>query len=180
MASETLHIGSKAPNFQNLPGADGKKYSLSDFSDKEILVVAFTCNHCPYVQAYEDRMITFQKQYGLKGVQLVAINANETLHYPEDSFEEMAKRAGRKGFIFPYLRDEDQTVAEAYGATHTPEFFMFDDVRSLKYHGAMDDNWKEPGSVRSPYLKQAVDALLDGRPVENAETHSIGCTIKWG
>lgn len=179
MGTETLRIGSQAPEFRDLPGVDGKLYSLSDFSGKAILVVAFTCNHCPYVQAYEDRMISFQKQYGLKGVQLVAINANETVHYPEDSFDEMVKRATKKRFIFPYLRDEKQIVATAYGATHTPEFFVFDASRTLRYHGAMDDNWRDPASVRSLYLTQAIDATLEAREVPIAETYSVGCTIKW-
>lgn len=179
MATTTLHIGSKAPPFSHLPAADGKKYSLTDYSKKNVLVIAFTCNHCPYVQAYEDRMIAFQKNYDRKGVQLVAINSNETVHYPEDSFDEMVKRAAKKGFPFPYLRDDDQAVAEAYGASHTPEFFVFDAARTLRYHGAMDDDWKSPAEVRSSYLTNAVDSIIAGGAVAKPETHSIGCTIKW-
>ncbi len=184
MASSTLMIGSAMPGFDSLRGVDGKIYSAEDFAGAQALVVVFSCNHCPYVQAYEDRMIGFQSVYGPEGVQLVAINANETIHYPEDNFEAMVERAKRKAFNFPYLRDEDQKVAEAFGATHTPEFFLFarapgDPVPRLRYHGKMDDNYQKPEAVQRAYLKEAVDALLSGKSVAEPETHSIGCTIKW-
>lgn len=179
MASETLNIGDKAPDFKNLPGVDGKKYSLDDFKDRKVLVVVFSCNHCPYVQAYEDRMIAIQNDYANKGITLVAINSNEPIHYPEDNFDEMVKRAKKKGLWFPYLRDEDQTVANAYGATHTPEFFLFDQNRQLRYHGRLDDNWQAPSDVKKHYLRDALDAVLAGKEVPIPETYSIGCTIKW-
>lgn len=179
MATETLKIHSRAPEFSNLPGADRKTYSLHDFNNKKILVIVFSCNHCPYVQAYEDRMVAFQRDYGNKNIQLVGINSNETVHYPEDNYDEMVKRAKAKGFNFPYLRDEDQSVAAAYGATHTPEFFVFDEKRNLRYHGRFDDNHQNPNAVTVHYLHNAVDALLVGKEVNEPETHSIGCTIKW-
>jgi peroxiredoxin len=179
MATNVLRIGSPSPGFETLPGTDGKKHSLSDFSNKKILVIVFSCNHCPYVQAYEDRMIDFQREHAPKGVQLIAINSNETVHYPEDNFDEMVKRAKKKGFNFPYLRDDDQSVAEAFGATHTPEFFVFDHQRVLRYHGKMDDNYQSPTDVKVHYLRDAVDALLAGKDVKQPETYSIGCTIKW-
>lgn len=179
MTAEELKIGSNAPTFTNLPGTDGKKYSLSSFADKKISVIVFSCNHCPYVQAYEERMIAFQRDYASKGVQFVAINSNETVHYPEDNFDEMVKRAKLKGYIFPYLRDEDQSVANAYGATHTPEFFVFDEKRKLRYRGKFDDNYQNPSAVKANYLRNAVDALLAGNEVAEPETYSIGCTIKW-
>jgi len=179
MGTDKLKIGSPAPSFHALPGTDGKNYSLADFKDKKVLVVVFSCNHCPYVQAYEDRMIAFQGDYSPQGVQLLAINSNETVNYPEDRFEEMVKRAKRKGFNFPYLRDDDQSVATSYGATHTPEFFVFDERRTLRYHGKMDDNYKSPSSVKAHYLRDAVDALLVAKLVPEPETYSIGCTIKW-
>src|SRR5437867_948868 len=113
------------PQFTGLPGTDGKFHSASDLGDKPILVIVFSCNHCPYVRAYEDRMISLQRDYGQKGVQLVAINSNDTMNYPDDSFEKMVLRANEKGFNFLYLRDEHQSVAEAFGATHTPQFFVF-------------------------------------------------------
>lgn len=178
MATETLKIGSQMPSFSNLPGVDGRKYSSNDFTEP-ILVVVFSCNHCPYVKAYEDRMIAFQRDYAAKGVRLVAINSNETQNYPEDNFDEMVKRAKAKGFNFPYLRDEDQSVATAFGATHTPEFFVFDSQRKLRYHGRFDDNHQNPNQVKVHYVRNAVDALLAGRDVPETETYSIGCTIKW-
>ena len=117
MATDKLNIGSTAPGFENLQGVDGKKYSSKDFADKKGLVVVFSCNHCPTVQAYEDRMIAFQNDYGVKGFQLIAINSNEEENYPEDNYEEMEKRAKKLGFNFLYLRDADQSVARAFGAT---------------------------------------------------------------
>ncbi|HUL43595.1 MAG TPA: thioredoxin family protein [Bacteroidota bacterium] len=178
MKGQLLKINDPLPQFKNLPNVDGT--SLSSNSVKaEILVVVFSCNHCPYVQAYEDRMMDFQKEYGAKGVQMVAINSNDTKNYPDDDFKTMVQRSAARGFNFPYLRDEDQAVADAFGATHTPQFFVFDKSRKLRYSGKMDDNWKEPQSVKEKYLREAVDALIAGKPVKTPETFSIGCTIKW-
>ena len=179
MAAEALTPGSSVPPFGPLPGVDAKSYSLTDFSTANVLVVVFSCNHCPYVQAYEERMIALQLKYGPRGVQLVAINANDTANYPEDNFAGMVKRAKLKGFPFPYLRDEDQSVAEAFGATHTPEFFVFDRERNLRYHGKMDDNYRDPSAAKKKYLQEAIDSILAGQTVAEPETHSIGCTIKW-
>jgi peroxiredoxin len=188
MSAAPIGIGSEAPAFENLRGVDGRFYSLDDFRDRRILVVMFSCNHCPYVQAYEDRVIAFQNAYGQRGVQIVAINSNEEENYPEDRFEEMVKRARSKGFNFPYLRDEDQTVAGLFGATHTPEFFLFSaetpvgvrgTVWRLRYHGKMDDNYQHPSAVSRAYLREATEAILTGKDVAEPETYSIGCTIKW-
>ena len=179
METEMLKIGDRAPGFRNLPGTDGKRYSLDAFKDAKVLVVVFSCNHCPYVQAYEDRMIAFQRDFGGEGVAFVAINSNETEHYTEDNFHEMVRRAKTKGFPFPYLRDEDQSVATTYGATHTPEFFVFDEQRKLRYHGKFDDNWQDPSQVKENYVRAAVEALLAEKEVTAPETYSIGCTIKW-
>jgi len=173
-----LPLGEKAPDF-SLPGVDGRTYSLQSFSDKPVLAVMFTCNHCPYVQAYEDRLIAVQRDFADRGVQLVAINANETQNYPEDDFPKMVQRAKMKNYNFPYLRDEDQSVAEAYGAHYTPEIFLLDRERRLRYTGRIDDNWQNPKAARSHDLRSAVEALLDGRAVSQPETHAIGCTIKW-
>jgi peroxiredoxin len=178
MATDKLKIGSKAPDF-NLLGVDNKFNSLDSFADKKILIVIFSCNHCPYVQAYEQRIISIQKEFSEKGVQIVAINSNEDKNYPEDSFDEMIKRSNEKQFNFPYLRDETQEVAKAYGATHTPEIFLFDQERKLRYHGKIDDNWKEPEKVKYQYLRKAIEEVLEGKEVSIPETFSIGCTIKW-
>ena len=173
-----LQIGDELIPFK-LPGTDGAEHSTEDFSDKQALVVIFSCNHCPYVRAWEDRMVEIQREYADKGVQLVAVNANDDVKYPEDSFEEMKKRAAEKGFNFPYLRDDTQEVARAYGAERTPEVFVFDRDRKLRYHGAIDDNYENPQLVRRSYLREALDALLAGSQVPTTETPPVGCTIKW-
>jgi peroxiredoxin len=178
MATKSLKIGSAAPDF-NLFAVDGKNYSLGSFSDKEILTIIFSCNHCPYVQAYEDRIKAIQNDYFKKSVQIIAINSNDASKYEEDSFESMKKRASDKIFNFPYLRDEEQSVAKAFDASHTPEVFVFDGERKLVYHGKIDDNWKEPEKIRNNYLKDVLDEVLAKEEVSVPETFSIGCTIKW-
>jgi peroxiredoxin len=178
MEIQTLKLGDKAPDF-SLPGVDGKTYALKDFDDKKILVVAFTCNHCPYVQAYEDRIVALQRDYGDKGVQLVAINSNDESQYPEDDFDHMVERARMKGFNFPYLRDETQEVAERYGPKRTPEMFVFDSNRVLRYHGAIDDNYEDANAVTKEYLRAALDAILWGHRVPDQEVPPVGCSVKW-
>jgi peroxiredoxin len=178
MATNNLKIGSTAPDF-NLEGVNGKKYSLSSFADKEALIIIFSCNHCPYVQAYEGRIKQIQEDYKNKGVIVVAINSNEDVNYPDDSFDNMKKRATEQKFNFLYLRDEDQSVAQAYDATHTPEIFLFEKDRKLVFHGKIDDNWQEPNKVQNHYLKNALDELLEGKEISVPETFTIGCTIKW-
>ena len=178
MSDDKLKIDSAIPGF-SLTGVDDKTYDLNSFSDKKILIVIFSCNHCPYVQAYEDRIIALQKEFETKGIQIIAINSNDDVKYPDDSFDEMKKRATAKGFNFPYLRDETQDVAKAFGATHTPQIFLFDKDRKLKYEGKIDDNWQEPEKVKSAYLRDAILEVLDEKEVSVPETFSIGCTIKW-
>jgi peroxiredoxin len=178
LATNNLKIGSPAPDF-DLPCVDGKKYSLNSFADKKALIVVFSCNHCPYVQAYEDRIKQIQSDYANKGVSVVAINSNEDKGYPEDSFENMKKRAAEQKFNFLYLRDENQSVAHAYDATHTPEIFLFNKDRKLAFHGKIDDNWQEPKKVQNHYLRNALDELLAGKEISVPETFTIGCTIKW-
>ncbi len=173
-----LEIGQRAPDFA-LPGVDGKDHSLVSFRDKKVVVVMFTCNHCPYVQAYEDRLISIQRDYGKKDVQLIAINANDSSSYPEDGFDNMIKRAQQKQYNFPYLRDENQRVARAYGAEYTPEVFVLNSKFQVRYIGRMDDNWQNPDKVKSHDLRNAIDAVLAHKKVENPVTHAIGCTIKW-
>jgi peroxiredoxin len=176
--AQELKLGEEAPDF-NLPGVDGKNYSLSDFKDKKAVVVIFSCNHCPYVQAYEDRIIALQEEFKDRGVSFIAINSNDDRNYPEDSFENMVKRAKQKGFNFPYLRDKSQDVARSYGASHTPQIFVFDEGRRLCYTGKIDNNWREPNKVKERYLRDALLAIVEGRDVKNPETYAIGCTIKW-
>ena len=177
MDSNNPELGSNAHRF-NMPGVDGNKYTLESFAEKEILIIIFSCNHCPYVKAYEDRIIKIQSDYRDK-VQIIAINSNDAVKYSEDSFENMKIRSAEKGFNFLYLHDEDQSIARTYGATHTPEIFVYDKERKLAYHGKIDDNWKESEKVTEHYLLNAVDELIKGVLVSVPETFSIGCTIKW-
>lgn len=178
MQENKLKIDSSIPSF-SLMGVDDKIYSLDDFSEKKILIVIFSCNHCPYVQAYEDRIIILQNEFEKVGVQIIAINSNDDVKYPDDSFDEMKKRSSARGFNFPYLRDESQAVAKAFGATHTPQIFLFDNNGKLKYEGKIDDNWREPERVKSLYLREAILEILGNKEVSVPETFSIGCTIKW-
>lgn len=173
-----LKIGDKAIPFE-LPGVDGQDHALADYTDKAAVVVVFSCNHCPYVMAWEDRIVQVQADYAAKGVQLMAICANDADRYPADSFPKMKERAQEKGFNFPYLYDETQEVARFYGAERTPEFFVFDRAGVLRYHGAMDDNYDDPGQVKVAYLRNALEAVLAGQLPAIAETPPVGCTIKW-
>lgn len=162
-----------------LPGTDGRTYRPEEFAEARVFGVIFHCNHCPYAQAWEDRLIQTQRDYAPRGVRFVLINSNDPTRYPEDGFEKMRERAAAKGYPFPYLFDETQEVARAYGATRTPEIFLFDAQRVLRYHGAPDDNYEDPAAVRHPYLRDALEALLAGRTPPVPETTPVGCTIKW-
>ena len=166
------------PEF-NLPGTDDKTHNSDNFKRQRALLIIFSCNHCPYVQAYEDRIKEIQSDFGDNGLSVIAINSNEDRKYPEDSFDNMKKRAVEKGFNFLYLRDEDQSVAKEFDAAHTPEIFLFDDKRKLVYHGKIDDNWKEPERAKNKYLREAIEELFAGKEISVPETFSIGCTIKW-
>lgn len=175
---EILKIGSLAPDF-NLPGIDENNYSLSYFNGKLGFIIIFSCNHCPYVRAYEQRIKKIQFDYQNKGVGLLCINSNDSDQYEDDSFENMKQRAADMAFNFPYLRDEDQNVAKAYGATHTPEIFLFDNQNRLVFHGKIDNNWKDETKVKSTYLRDAIEELIQGKEISVPETFTIGCTIKW-
>jgi len=174
----TLQLGERAPDF-NLPGVDGRNHRLTDFADANVLIVAFTCNHCPYVIGSEDRMNDLYAGYSSEGVAMVAINSNETDNHPTDSFEHMILRAKEKNFRFPYLRDESQEVALAYGALRTPHFFVFDSNRKLCYTGRMDDNPMTPSQATTRELRDALDDILAGRRVAVPLTNPIGCNVKW-
>lgn len=170
-----IDLGTSAPEF-TLPGVDGNDHSLDEF-DAPVLAVVFTCNHCPYAQAYQDRIKAIQGDYD--NVDVVAINPNDDTEYPDDSFENMVERAEDAAFNFPYLRDETQAVAEAYGAEATPHVFLFDENRSLQYEGRIDDNWEQPDEVSKRYVRDAIDAILDAESVPEASTAPLGCSIKW-
>ncbi|HEU5299362.1 MAG TPA: thioredoxin family protein [bacterium] len=162
-----------------LPGTDGRTVRSDAFGGARVLGVVFTCNHCPYAQAWEDRLIRIQRDYAASGVQLVLISANDPAKVPDDAPERMRERARTKDYPFPYLYDQSQETARAYGATRTPEIFLFDSGRMLRYHGAPDDNYEDPAAVQHPYLREAIDALLRGAAPPTPETKPVGCTIKW-
>lgn len=173
----TLALGTEAPSF-DLPGVDGRNHSLGDYADDDVLVLIQSCNHCPYVQAWESRMVDLQRELGDRGVRIVAVNSNDAGSHPEDSFDEMRARAESRGFNFDYLYDERQAVARELGAERTPEVFVFDRERRLRYHGAIDDS-RDEDAVTQHYLRDALEALLDGRDPELTETPAVGCTVKW-
>jgi peroxiredoxin len=178
--AQGLSVGDTAPDFRLL-GVDGKYVSMADYPDAKGFVVIFSCNHCPYVVAYEDRMIELHNKYAPKGFPVMAINANDSVIQPQDSYSNMKIRAKEKGFPFPYLVDADQKVYPQYGATRTPHIYLLErTVGELKvaYIGAIDDNHRDASQVREPYLADAIDALLAGKRPETTFTRAIGCSIK--
>lgn len=172
--NRTVDLGDAAPQWSDLPGTDGKQYSLKDFADAKYIVQVFTCNHCPCALACEDRLKSIQKKYGPRGVQVVAMNINGG---PLDTMAQMQKRAKERGFNFPYLRDESQAVGAAYGASNTPHVFVLGPDRKIAYMGTIDDSVQDPSNVKKPYLLDALDALLAGQQPRLAETRPVGCSI---
>ncbi len=173
-----LKVGDPAPKFA-LPGVDGRTWTLGDFADKELLLVVFWCNHCPYVQAWEGRMVDLGRRFGGKGVGFVLINANDAAAYPSDGFESMVQRAREKQYPFPYLRDESQEVAHAYGALVTPHPMLFGRDRKLLFQGRIDDSHDHAERVRERYVEHVLEQALHGTPVRPSELPVVGCTVKW-
>ncbi|MEP7265046.1 MAG: thioredoxin family protein [Bacteroidota bacterium] len=166
----------------NLKSVSGKMVSLAGYENAKGAIVVFTCNHCPFSQAYEDRIIALHKMYADKGYPVVAINSNDKDAVPEDSFEEMVKRSKEHSYPFEYIYDETQTVATAFGAARTPHVFVVQKEKAgyvVKYVGAIDDNTDEPKAVTKHYVEDAVNSLLKGEDVAMKSTKAIGCTIKW-
>lgn len=175
--SAALHIGEPMPAF-SLPATDGLLISTQMIKDP-VLVVVFTCNHCPYAQAYEDRLIELAERFDEEGAQFVLINSNDATDYSDDSFENMKIRYEEKGFPFPYCHDQTQQTARAFGALCTPHCFVFDASRLLRYKGRVDDNWKDPSAVIHHDLRDAIAAVVKGNEPDVAEANAIGCSIKW-
>ena len=173
----SIALGAEAPQF-DLPGVDGQNHSIDSYAEADVLVLVQSCNHCPYVQAWEGRLSAIASDYADRGVRVVAVNSNDADSHPEDSFDEMGKRSREQGFTFDYLYDEPQAVAQSLGAERTPEVFVYDHDRRLRYHGAIDDNRDETG-VSQRYLRDALDAVLAGQDPTVAETPPVGCTVKW-
>lgn len=178
VSSPPTDLGTPCPDFL-LPGLDGRTYQRSDFANPACLLVVFTCNHCPYARALEGRIIALQNAYSQSQLQLVAICSNDAAAYADDRFDALRANWLAKKMPFPYLHDEDQHVARAFGAVCTPDFFLFDRDRALRYRGRLDDSWKEPQSVTRQELKEAVDALLAGKKPDAKQNPAMGCAIKW-
>lgn len=179
LESEMVALGSSAHDF-SLMGIDEATHSFSDWADKEVLVMIFMCNHCPYVQAVWGRLNELQSRFGERGVQLIGVNPNAANpNYPDDSFEEMKKAPKLFGMNFPYLIDKDQSVARKYGAVCTPDIFVYDRARKLVYRGRIDDNWKDANEVTHNELADALEAVLSGEKVSIEQKPAIGCSIKW-
>jgi peroxiredoxin len=174
-------IGDTARDFK-LKNVDGKMVSLTDYKKAKGYIVIFTCNHCPFAQAYEQRIIDLHKKYASKGYPVVAINPNDKDRSPEDSYEKMVSRAKEKNYPFAYIYDETQEIAKAYGATRTPHVYLLNKTAKgniVSYIGAIDDNSEEPAEVKEKYLENALNTLLAGKTVDKTSTKAIGCTIKW-
>lgn len=169
-----LDIGDPAPRWGKLPSATGEERAFDDYRQAKVLVVAFTCNHCPVANAYEERFNAFVKDYRPKGVEFVAISVS---HEPSDSLEKMRERAKAKGYQFDYLQDLSQESGRDYGATVTPHLFVLDQERKIAYMGKFDDNWQDPSAVEEAYVRDAVEALLTGRQPEVTESRQVGCGI---
>lgn len=181
-AAEGLKIGDNAIDF-SLKNVDGSVVSLSSYAGDNGLVVIFTCNHCPFSKAYEDRIINLHNAYAGKGYPVLAINPNDPVSVPEDSFEKMIERSREKGFPFKYVIDETQSIAKQYGATRTPHVYLLkkqsNSAFKVAYIGAIDDNHSDIASVSQTYLSNAIDALIAQKNPSPDFTKAIGCSIKW-
>ncbi len=169
-----VSVGDLATGWSALPGTDGKNHGLDDYGEAKAVAVVFTCNNCPVAVAYQDRLMKIASDYADQGVVLVAINVNKG-----EDLEAMKQRADEKGFNFPYLLDESQRSARAYGATCTPHAFLLDKERKIAYMGAIDDNWQSGEEAKTHYLRDAIDAVLEGKTAEVTEAKQVGCAIKW-
>jgi peroxiredoxin len=179
LSSSMLSLGTKASPFK-LPDPQGKWFSSEDFAGAPALLVAFICNHCPYVKHVRPAFAALAKEYQARGVAVVAISSNDIVTYPDDSPEKMAEESKLAGYTFPYLYDETQEVAKAYQAVCTPDFFLFDRDRKLVYRGQFDDTRPNSGRpATGTDLRAALDALLARRPVSSEQKPSVGCGIKW-
>ena len=175
-------VGDYVKDFK-LPNIDGKMVSMDNYGDAKGIVIVFTCNTCPYAKAYESRIMDLDKNYAGKGFPVIAINPNDVTKKPEDAVDYMKKRSNEKGYSFPYLRDDSQEVAKAFGATKTPHVYVLNKEAAGKYKvefvGAIDDSPNDASDVSETYVEDAINALLSGNKPSVTEKRAIGCTIKW-
>lgn len=174
-------VGAKASDFK-LKNVDGRTISMANYKDAKGFIVVFTCNTCPFSKMYEKRIDELNQKYESKGFPVLAINSNDVTKQPGDSFEEMTKRATNKGYSFPYLYDDSQMVATAYGATRTPHVYVLSKKEKnliVSYIGAIDNNHKDADAVTQKYVEDAVNSLLEGKAIKTTSTKAVGCTIKW-
>lgn len=174
-------IGGSVAEFK-LQNAKGGTVSLSDYKDKKGVIVVFTCNHCPFAKAYEERIIALDKKYAALNFPVVAVNSNDASDYEDESLDNMKKRATEKGYSFPYLQDVTQAVAKAFGATRTPQVFVLRNENAkftVQYIGTIDDNYQDPAGVTKRYVEDAVNNILAGKPVVVTQTKAVGCAIGW-
>ena len=177
---KSLALGSKAPmSDTKMKSVDGKDYSIASVAGKKGTLVVFTCNHCPWAKAWESRIVALGNDFTKQGVGVIAINSNDPSAYDEDSYATMQDRAKTDKMAYPYVVDATSNVARAFGASHTPEAFLFDKSGKLVYHGGIDDNAKEPEQVKDKYLEVALTSVVAGKPVAQAETKALGCGIKY-
>ena len=178
--ASALAVGAQAPmRTHRMRGVDGQQASIASVAGEHGTLVIFTCNHCPWAQAWEARITELGNTYRGRGVGVIAINSNDPEEHPEDGYEEMQRRARAAGMQFPYVVDETSNVARAFGATRTPEAFLFDGRGRLVYHGAVDDNAQQPDQVQHRYLRDALEAAVTSHPIAEPETRFLGCTIKF-
>ena len=177
--SQGIAIGQEGPEF-SLPDTDGETHDFGGSSPRAAATVVYwTCNHCPYALAWHERLLDVARDYGDRGVRFLAVNSNDADRYPRDSIEAMRQRfEAEGGWPHPYLHDESQQVARSFGAEKTPDIFVFDDGRTLRYRGAPDADYEDP-SQGAAWLREALDAVLEGREVERPETDPVGCGVKW-
>ncbi len=174
-------VGDQVKDF-SIKNVNGKMVSLADYTTAKGFIVVFTCNHCPYSKAYEQRIMDLDKKYSSKGYPVIAISSNDVSVVPDDSYDNMAKRAKEKKYSFPYLYDESQAVAKQFGAMKTPQVFVISKITGgmkLEYTGAIDDNTEDASAAKTHFVEDAVNALLAGKKVSVTESKAIGCSIKF-
>ena len=181
LSAQGYKVGDEAKDF-SLKNVDGKMVSLKDYGKAKGFIVVFTCNHCPFAKAYEQRIMDLDKKYASLGYPVIAINPNDPVVSPDDSYDHMVSRSNERAYSFPYLLDETQDIAKSYGATKTPHVYILSKQKSkltVEYIGAIDNNTDDPSAADKKYVENAVDALLAGKKPELTETKAVGCTVKW-